>query len=50
MDLLWIFAALAPLGLASLFAFAAHIDPLSGHWRTREDKHRDDESASASDA
>ncbi|MDR5779907.1 hypothetical protein QCE63_10780 [Caballeronia sp. LZ065] len=33
MNLLWVFAVVAPLGLASLFAFAARIDPLSGHWR-----------------
>ena len=50
MNLLWIFAAVAPLGRASLFVFAMHIDPLSGHWRTRQDKRHDDESASASDA
>ncbi|GJH28463.1 hypothetical protein [Caballeronia novacaledonica] len=34
MDLLWVFAAVAPLAVGSLVAFAAHIDPLSGHWRT----------------
>jgi len=33
MDLLWVFAAVAPLAVGSLVAFAAHIDPLSGHWR-----------------
>jgi len=33
MNLLWAFAAIAPLALASLVAFAAHIDPLSGRWR-----------------
>lgn len=36
MNLLWIFAAVAPLGLASLFVFAMHIDPLSCHWRMRQ--------------
>lgn len=40
MDLLWIFAAVAPLAVASLVAFAAHIDPLSGHWRTWAPKDR----------
>ena len=49
MNLLWVFAVIAPLGLASLFAFAAHIDPLSGHWRTSDDKHADDDITSASD-
>jgi hypothetical protein len=36
MDFLWVFAAVAPLAIASLIAFAAHIDPVSGHWRKRE--------------
>jgi hypothetical protein len=49
MNLLWVFAVIAPLGLASLFAFAAHIDPLSGHWRTSDDKHADDDITRASD-
>ncbi|WP_268811019.1 DUF2147 domain-containing protein [Caballeronia glebae] len=40
MNLLWIFAAVAPLAVASLIAFAARIDPLSGHWRTRARKDR----------
>jgi hypothetical protein len=35
MDLLWVFAAVAPFALALLFAFAAHIDPLSGRWLSR---------------
>jgi hypothetical protein len=35
MDLLWMFAAVAPFALALLFGFAAHIDPLSGRWRSR---------------
>ena len=34
MDLLWVFLVVAPLALALLIAFAAHIDPLSGRWRT----------------
>lgn len=33
MHLLWIFIALCPFALAALVAFAAHIDPLSGHWQ-----------------
>jgi hypothetical protein len=33
MELLWVFILLAPLALALLFFFAAHIDPLSGRWR-----------------
>ncbi|MDR5854955.1 hypothetical protein P9239_09130 [Caballeronia sp. LZ062] len=36
MNLLWVFATVAPVALASLFVFAAHIDPASGHWRTRK--------------
>ncbi|SAK55480.1 hypothetical protein AWB75_02013 [Caballeronia catudaia] len=47
MNLLWVFAAFAPLALASLVAFAAHIDPLSGHWRTPRPKDRKDETADA---
>jgi hypothetical protein len=35
MDMLWVFAAVAPLALVSLFAYASHIDPLSGRWRSR---------------
>jgi hypothetical protein len=42
MTLLWVFVIVAPLGLASLFAFAARIDPLSGHWRTPDDSLRED--------
>jgi hypothetical protein len=42
MNLLWIFAAVAPLAVASLIAFAAHIDPLSGHWRTPRARRRED--------
>jgi hypothetical protein len=30
MNLLWVFAAVAPVALASLFGFAARIDPASG--------------------
>jgi hypothetical protein len=40
MDLLWVFAAVAPLALGVLFAFAARIDPLSGRWKARRDKNR----------
>ncbi|VXC26291.1 conserved exported hypothetical protein [Burkholderia sp. 8Y] len=36
MNLLWVFAAVAPVALASLFVFAAHIDPASGRWRARK--------------
>ncbi|SAK81569.1 hypothetical protein AWB77_04094 [Caballeronia fortuita] len=42
MDLLWIFAAVAPLAVAALIAFAAHIDPVSGHWRRRALTNRND--------
>ncbi|WP_157695784.1 hypothetical protein [Caballeronia hypogeia] len=42
MNLLWVFAAVAPLALASLFAFAAHIDPLSGRWRSSSATRRED--------
>ncbi|MDR5737924.1 MULTISPECIES: hypothetical protein [unclassified Caballeronia] len=41
MNLLWVFAAVAPVAIASLVAFAARIDPLSGHWRTRARERRD---------
>jgi hypothetical protein len=41
MDLLWVFLVVAPLALALLIAFAAHIDPLSGRWRTPGFKRRD---------
>jgi hypothetical protein len=40
MDLLWVFLVVAPLALALLIAFAAHIDPLSGRWRTPGFKRR----------
>jgi len=43
MNLLWIFAAVAPIAVASLFAFASHIDPLSGHWRTPAPKDHEDD-------
>ncbi|SAK55197.1 hypothetical protein AWB81_01349 [Caballeronia arationis] len=33
MHLLWIFIALCPFAFAALVAFAAHINPLSGHWQ-----------------
>ncbi|BAN23671.1 hypothetical protein [Caballeronia insecticola] len=49
MNLFWVFAAVAPLAFASLIAFAAHIDPLSGHWRAPGDKHRDSHMTSAQD-
>lgn len=47
MNLLWLFSAVAPLAVASLVAFAAHIDPLSGHWRTRRSKDSKDDTADA---
>ena len=47
MNLLWVFAAVAPLAVASLVAFAAHIDPLSGHWRAPRSRFRADETADA---
>jgi hypothetical protein len=47
MDLLWVFAAVAPLAVASLVAFAAHIDPLSGHWRRPAAKYPKDEAMDA---
>ncbi|WP_162064596.1 hypothetical protein [Burkholderia sp. THE68] len=47
MNLLWAFAAVAPLGVASLVAFAAHIDPLSGHWRTPTRSGGEDDTADA---
>jgi hypothetical protein len=50
MNLLWVFAVVAPLGLASLFAFAARIDPVSGHWRTPADTLPEDDAMAASDA
>jgi hypothetical protein len=36
MDLLWMFAALAPIALGLLFAFAARVDPVSGRVRARQ--------------
>ncbi|MDR5757618.1 hypothetical protein [Caballeronia sp. LZ035] len=50
MNLLWVFAVVAPLGLASLFAFAARIDPLSGHWRAPSDTLPDDDAMAGFDA
>ncbi|MEZ2351353.1 hypothetical protein [Caballeronia sp. RCC_10] len=47
MNLLWVFAAVAPVALASLVAFAAHIDPLSVRWRTRAGRRRDGEPSEA---
>ena len=47
MDLLWVFAAVASLAVGSLVAFAAHIDPLSGHWRTPGAKKPKDDAADA---
>jgi hypothetical protein len=38
MDLLWVFAAVAPFALGLLFAFAARIDPLSGRWKARRER------------
>jgi membrane associated rhomboid family serine protease len=36
MILLWICLAVCPVAIALLIAFAAHIDPLSGRWRTAQ--------------
>jgi len=47
MDLLWVFAAVAPLAVGSLVAFAAHIDPMSGHWRTPGARKPKDDAADA---
>lgn len=47
MTLLWVFAAIGPVALASLVAFAAHIDPLSGHWRSLNFKGRKRETSGA---
>jgi hypothetical protein len=35
MTWLIIFLGVWPIALGGLFAFAAHIDPLSGRWRRR---------------
>ncbi|WP_216858889.1 hypothetical protein [Caballeronia novacaledonica] len=47
MDLLWIFAGVAPLAVASLVAFAAHIDPLSGRWRAPSSRRPKDDAVDA---
>jgi hypothetical protein len=38
MDLLWVFAAIAPVALGLLFAFAARVDPISGRLRSRQSR------------
>jgi hypothetical protein len=47
MNLLSVFAIVAPLALAFLFAFAARIDPLSGRWRRKTPKRGRTKPASA---
>ncbi|WP_198155386.1 hypothetical protein [Candidatus Burkholderia verschuerenii] len=47
MDLLWVFAAIAPVALGLLFAFAARVDPISGRVRSRQSRRERGETVDA---